>query len=301
MTLFSKVSGVRCQVSPVDRRRPAGFTMIEIALCLAIIGFALVAIIGVLPTGLNVQRENREETIINQEAAVWIDAIRSGARGYDDLTNYVLSISNLVVHYQVNGTNITRLPGANLYIFNATTSTKDGANTTPLVTTYYSSNIIGLLSKPKIEWTTFPTEFASNYVVATVRALSGSATEKVPQTNEIVLGDSFTYKLIMEVVPYVPIDPNSIDITAPATNGMSAQQLADRINHARIVSNLRSNLHDVRLTFLWPYLPNGNLGNGRLTFRASANGFPELDSKGDAGMDLFFFRPSLFVQATNSP
>src|SRR6185369_6454069 len=154
---------------------------------------------------------------------------------------------NLVVHYQVNGTNITRLPGANLYIFNATTSTKDGANTTPLVTTYYSSNIIGLLSKPKIEWTTFPTEFASNYVVATVRALSGSATEKVPQTNEIVLGDSFTYKLIMEVVPYVPIDPNSIDITAPATNGMSAQQLADRINHARIVSNLRSNLHDVRL------------------------------------------------------
>ncbi|MGD0614189.1 MAG: type II secretion system protein, partial [Verrucomicrobiota bacterium] len=61
--------------------RQSGFTMIEIALCLAIIGFALVAIIGVLPTGLNVQKDNREETIINQDAAVWMDAIRHGAQG----------------------------------------------------------------------------------------------------------------------------------------------------------------------------------------------------------------------------
>ena len=54
--------------------------MIEIALCLAIIGFALVAIIGVLPTGLNVQKDNREETIINQDAAVWMDAVRTAPR-----------------------------------------------------------------------------------------------------------------------------------------------------------------------------------------------------------------------------
>ena len=51
------------------RRREPAFTMIEIALSLAIIGFALVAIIGALPKGMNVQRENREETIINQDAA----------------------------------------------------------------------------------------------------------------------------------------------------------------------------------------------------------------------------------------
>ena len=43
--------------------------MIEIALCLAIIGFALVAIIAVLPRGLSVQQENREETIIGKDAA----------------------------------------------------------------------------------------------------------------------------------------------------------------------------------------------------------------------------------------
>jgi hypothetical protein len=46
----------------------SAFTMVEIAISLAVIGFALVAIIGVLPRGLRVQRENREETIINQDA-----------------------------------------------------------------------------------------------------------------------------------------------------------------------------------------------------------------------------------------
>ena len=70
------------------------FTMIEIALSLAIIGFALVAIIGVLPLGMNVQKENREETIINQDASVFLNAIRNGARGLDDLTNYVMAITN---------------------------------------------------------------------------------------------------------------------------------------------------------------------------------------------------------------
>ena len=46
----------------------SGFTMVEIAICLAIIGIALVSIIGVLPIGMNTQRDNREETIINQDA-----------------------------------------------------------------------------------------------------------------------------------------------------------------------------------------------------------------------------------------
>ena len=66
----------------------AGFTMVEIALCLGIIAFALVAIIGVLPTGLSVQKDNREDTSINFDAAYLMDAIRNGAQGQDDLTNY---------------------------------------------------------------------------------------------------------------------------------------------------------------------------------------------------------------------
>ena len=65
-------------------RRVSGFTLVEIAISLAVIAFALVAIIGVLPTGMQVQRDNREETIINQEATYFATAIRNGARGLDE-------------------------------------------------------------------------------------------------------------------------------------------------------------------------------------------------------------------------
>ena len=63
-----------------------GFTMVEIALSLAIVGFALVAIIGVLPAGLNVQKENREDTIVNQDATLFLNAIRNGDLDGNDAT-----------------------------------------------------------------------------------------------------------------------------------------------------------------------------------------------------------------------
>ncbi len=64
--------------------------MVEIALSLGVIAFALVAIIGVLPTGMKVQRDNREETIINQDAVYWIEAIRSGAKNQNrNLYTYI--------------------------------------------------------------------------------------------------------------------------------------------------------------------------------------------------------------------
>src|SRR5213078_3899054 len=69
--------GMRGNGSWNARRADAGFTMVEIALCLAIIAFALVAIIGVLPTGMRVQKENREDTIINQDGMFLVEAIRS--------------------------------------------------------------------------------------------------------------------------------------------------------------------------------------------------------------------------------
>jgi uncharacterized protein (TIGR02598 family) len=46
----------------------AAFTMVEVAISIAIVAFAMVALLGVLPTGHQVQRENREDTIINQDA-----------------------------------------------------------------------------------------------------------------------------------------------------------------------------------------------------------------------------------------
>src|SRR5258708_4640618 len=95
------------------RHREAAFTMVEIALCLAIIGFALVAIIGVLPTGLNVQKDNREETIINFDATYLMDALRSGARGQDDLTNYLIAVTNY--HTLYNATTNNPIPSKDWY------------------------------------------------------------------------------------------------------------------------------------------------------------------------------------------
>jgi len=42
---------------------------------------------------MNVQKDNREETLINQDASVLLNAIRNGAQGLDDLTNYVFAIT----------------------------------------------------------------------------------------------------------------------------------------------------------------------------------------------------------------
>jgi hypothetical protein len=71
------------------RSSRAAFTMVEIALSLAIIGFALVAIIGVLPQGLNIQRDNREDTLVSQDGPFLLECIRSGAKGIEALTNAI--------------------------------------------------------------------------------------------------------------------------------------------------------------------------------------------------------------------
>src|SRR5688500_18484173 len=84
-------------------RAARAFTLIEIAICLGIIAFALVAIIGILPAGLQVQRDNREETIINQEGTYLLEAIRNGAEGMEDLSNRVrlIVISNVAQQVEI--------------------------------------------------------------------------------------------------------------------------------------------------------------------------------------------------------
>jgi uncharacterized protein (TIGR02598 family) len=169
----------------------SAFTLVEIAISLAIIGIALVAIIGVLPRGLDVQRENRERTVINQDATIFMEAIRNGAQGADDLTNYV---------YRVEA-------GDTNYSFN------NGAD------------IIGRLTTPN---------FTNR---AYVRSISGPAVEKPPQDNPIIRGgsadpgDTFAYRLICENIP----------VQTPGPDGV-----------------LAANLHELRLTFLWPILPGAN-------------------------------------------
>src|ERR1035438_5302285 len=250
----------------------SGFTMVEIAISLAVIGFALVPIIGVLPIGMNTQRDNREETIINQDATVFIEAIRSGARGLDDLTNYVYAITNFGGQYQKGV--LTLFPPPIGY-----------ANYPSFLTN--GANIVGLLSLPEftdpnnnyapIENPSLFNFYNSNHVVAYVRSISGPAVEKPPQNNDIVVGDSFGYRILCVNAP-VAVDTNIFNLSP-------AQQLYTK--------QLAANLHELRLTFLWPQQPNGKIGPGRQTFRTMVAGQIVTDIV--AGQSLYFYQSQSFV------
>ena len=257
-------------------RSETAFTMVEIAIALAVIGFALVAIIGVLPSGLEVQKDNREDTIINQDAAYFMDAIRSGARGADDLTNYVYEIRR---HVQAYDANTNPVGGTVTFSYTYNTSTRDGVTMSPPFPITNGFRIIGLLSTPKYDPAGAGIPFLSNNVVAYVRALSGPASEKYPQRDTNVRSLAFSYRFISEVVP-VPLP--TPDLSAPFTNTPYAR-------------NLRANLNELRLLFRWPVFPNGNTGNGRQVYRTQVGG--HLSVTNDAGHPLYFFEPRTFVTA----
>ncbi len=256
--------------------------MVEIAICLAIIGIALVAIIGVLPLGMRTQRDNREETVINQDATVFLEAIRSGARGMNDLTNYVYAITNYWTQYNADGS--FNRSGVNGYNY-AAASTMVPFPTLPFPINS-GTNIIGLLSTPEYTYTDinrftpiydlFNSSYISNHVVAYVRSLSGPAVEKPPQDNPIIQADAFTYRILC--------------VNAPVATDTNAPSL--------YTTNLTSCLHELRLTFLWPQLPNGNLGAGRQTFRTMVAG--QMTQVFTNGQWLYFYQPQSFTNVVSA-
>jgi type II secretory pathway pseudopilin PulG len=293
----------------MNRLNSAGFTMIEIAISLGIIAFALVAIIGILPQGMKVSRVNREETIINQETSVLLNAICNGDQGLDDLTNYVTAITNTQSEYLPSG----KLEGTTVYGY-----TDSSSSPFPIDSGF---RIVGLLSTPKY-WPIYSYKsgqppqlmaFYSNHVVATIRAMSGSASDKAPQNNLAVQQMAFTYRLTCEVVPYGvgnPLAPaNSILSTnVPNSNAwdpswVNYAAFSDwqwRSNYFRYAANLQADLNEVRLLFRWPALPNGGLGNeGRQVVRAVAAGPVQLfpNPTGNPAYNLYFVQPKTFVSA----
>lgn len=264
-----KLSSVQCA------RPAAAFTMIEIAISLAVIGFALVAIIGVMPIGMNAQRDNREETIINQDALVLASAIRNGARGYDDLTNSITAITNYWTEYDTSSgteTNVDRT-GVNWYTYTKASGRLLGNTLVPVG--FGISNgfrIVGLLGTPK--YIGLGGGFRSNYVTATARAFSGLAAEKAPQDNPDVVAGAFSYRLICE---------NQALPTFSTTN------------LSPYVKQLTNNLRDLRLTFRWPLNAQGRAGNGRQSFRTTIGG--QLVVVQDSRHPLYFFEPQSYVLA----
>jgi prepilin-type N-terminal cleavage/methylation domain-containing protein len=260
------------------RRARAAFTMVEIAICLAIIGIALVGIIGVLPYGMNTQRDTREETIMDQDVTMLLPAITQGMRGVDDLTNYVYAITNYQTSYKDDGT----ASQTNTYGYTYTGSALNQTPFSPVLTN--GMNIIGLLSTPEyansVTLQPLPNVINggySNHVVAYVRALSGLASEKPPQDNSLMVNDAFTYRLLVVNAP-VALDTNTFNTPYNL--------------------QLWQNERELRLTFLSPQQPNGSIGNNRLTYRATIAG-QLVPTNINNNVTLYFYQPQSFTVNTN--
>lgn len=247
--------------------------MIEIAIAIGVIGFAMVAIIGILPQGMNVQKDNREDTIISQDAPYFLNAIRNGEMRVNNniLSNYVESI---IVSNLTTGTVIT----------NATNTTLLGlSGPNPLSN---DMAIIGWLSTPEYDHRLPPGQ--TNQVTAIVRAMSGSAVEQTGAYTNM----AFRYQLTVEIVPWdwnYGLPPAYVPGSAPVpTSSSTPAYTPDQINF------MAGSLHEVRLKFAWPVLPNGSNGPGHQTYRSlisshlSTNNYP-----------LWFFQPQTYTRATN--
>lgn len=234
------------------------FTLVEVALCLAIIGFALVAIIGILPKGMQVQKENREDTNIIQDGEFLLEAVSKGQ------------------------TNITRLAENLEWIELYTDGVRQGAfNRQQLLTNGISTNdlahrIVGLLSIPRYEPSSNASGFVSNYVRAKFVANSGPLADRLTQGPNGARDLAFSY--------LVTITVDHPQISSVNSNGVTSGF------DSNFGGNLYSNLYDVRMTLSWPVYPNTNTGNGRKTFHTLVAGKLSYDTN----LALYHFLPGQF-------
>jgi hypothetical protein len=241
-----------------------------------------------------------------QEATYLLDAIRTGARGLDDLTNYVEGITNIVTGYVVDAggnTNVSFGPDIYRYEYGQATFTIGGVTTSrPDCVITNGRRIIGLLSTPRFIFennkltppTPVPVFFVSNYVFAYMRALSGPAVEKVPQTNTAVRDLAFRYRLVPEINPYSDWNVGWLNTNQP---GLSTNEINARVTAWRLARNEQANLNEVRLLFRWPIDTRLNLANARQrqVFRTLAGG--TLQRTNDAGPDLWLMQPATYQTA----
>ena len=241
--------------------RRAGFTMTEIALCIAVVSIALVAIIGVLPSGLNVQRQNREDTIVTEDSKVLLNALRTGSTLNADLTNYV----DFILYDRYLADDFGRPKGTpTRYAFRGFHWNEPGLKAigypTPVLLTN-TAQILALMTAERVV-TVDKLDYV-NVVRAQVRAISGNLTEKpmrpnpnstAPGPDGLRLSDrtdfSFRYLVTVEVSP-VPVGPNF-------TGGPAAQQ--------QVVATAQQ-VRDVALTFQWPVVIRPAAKRGEETLR----------------------------------
>jgi hypothetical protein len=268
--------------------------MVEIAICLAIIGIALVGIIGVLPIGMNTQRDTREETILNQDVATLIPIISRGLRGDDDLTNYVYAITNYWTLFDSTGKVLNSNTNGYTYATGTMLSQNPPYYQSAAILLTNGANIVGLLSTPEyiaadqpfFNYPAFPVvtnnvlgyNVYSNHIVAYVHALSGVASEKPPQDNQLMVNDAFTYRMLVVNAP-VAMDSSSYD--APYNK------------------QIWKNQRELRLSFFYPVQPNGSVGPNQLTFRTTVAGTLLPMFVNNTLPFLYFYQPDSFGVNTN--
>lgn len=237
-------------------RGESAFTMVEIALCLAVVSFALVAILGVLPTGLQVQRDNREDTIINADGTYLMEAIRSGNDTLGRLTNSVYLVT-------INFNNGDR----ETYINDP--PTLDG------------QRLVGLLSTPRNP----NNRRGVSNVVAWVRALNSSAIDLDPNARDV----AYRYQMVAEVSPFMGYPPG-------LTNQLSTNELTrlnrlqGNLHEVRLTMRWPLFRDDVKAP------QNARVGSRRRTFRALVGGSQIFYPTNIAGNEslVYYFRPSTY-------
>ncbi len=261
--------------------------MIEIAIAVGVIGFALCAIIGILPHGMNVQKDNREDTIISQDAPYFLNAIRNGEMrtNFGVFSNYVESIT--ITNINPSGTNVT--------VYNNPFLSNTTGSDYPFLTN--DMNIVGLLSTPEYD-ARFPNPGQTNLLSAVVRAMTGSAI----QQNRLNSLTAFRYQLTVENVPWNSIAYDSINWAGYQPYTINNPDYVTRFNRSNETQYLTNNLHEVRLKFAWPVLPTGNTGPGRQTYRSLVSGHLLLTNfyfNGNLMTNWFFQPQSYTINTTN--
>ncbi len=244
----------------------SGFTLVEIALCLAIVGFAAVAIVGVLPLGMTVQKENREDTIIRQDGMYFLEAIRSGSRGIDDLTNYVDQIVWSAAIYRTNGTLVRPLPSVTYAALQPVSRERQLTNGHQIVTLLSTPKYLPLPPLPyelygvRVKSDLVPDLILVSTVSAIVRSMNGVAADK-DYRNLNQRDFAFKYLLRSEIVPQI----------APAVVEANAGALA--FPRSFLLTN---QLHHLNLTLSWPVFERGanqwQVGGNRKTLRTLVAG-----------------------------
>ena len=249
--------------STTHHRSLSGFTLTELALCIAVVGIALVAIIGVLPSGLMVQKQNREDTLITEDAKFLMEAIRSGSTGIADLTNYVEEV-RWIVQFP-NGQMRTNLFQGPLH-----------PNRLPNSRVLWNTEeLIGLLSLPReqslVAGIPLPSQLRTNRVQAIFRSFGSAFTDKPYREMSSMtpsptrLDGAFRYMVTCESRPVATRPPF---LTQSGGGGNLQEQIL-----------LESSLHEVVLTFQWPVYRVGNdyrVGNSRHVFRSQLHAGREI-------------------------